>query len=116
MTENQIQRAVFQHLAQRAAPNVFAFHPKNGGVHQKGRRRGINAGLGVIPGVPDVIIIKDGRVAALELKADKGKLSDNQVTTQLRMIQCGCAVHVSHGLDEALEWLERKGFLKGVAT
>jgi len=29
--EQQIQRAVFQHLAIRAASTVFAFHPANGG-------------------------------------------------------------------------------------
>jgi hypothetical protein len=29
--EQQIQRAVFQHLHQRGAPDVFAFHPANGG-------------------------------------------------------------------------------------
>jgi hypothetical protein len=27
--ENVIQRAVFQHVRARAAPNVFAFHPAN---------------------------------------------------------------------------------------
>lgn len=113
MNENQIQRAVFDHLRQRGARGVFAFHPKNGGVHQKGRRRGINAGLGVVSGVPDIIIIKEGRVSALELKAGKGRLSENQVTTHLQMIQCGCNVHVAFGLDDAIDWLEAKGFLKG---
>jgi hypothetical protein len=29
--EQQIQRAVFEHLAIRAASTVFAFHPANGG-------------------------------------------------------------------------------------
>jgi hypothetical protein len=49
--EDQIQRAVFQHLRIRGAPNLFAFHPANGGY-----RRPIEAavlkGLGVRVGVP----------------------------------------------------------------
>jgi hypothetical protein len=32
--ENAIQRAVFEHLRVRGAPNVFAFHPANGGYRK----------------------------------------------------------------------------------
>ena len=116
MTEQQIQRAVFQNLRQRSARGVFAFHPMNGGVHQKGMRRGINAGNGVVPGVPDIILIKDGRVRGLELKAEKGKISEAQVHTHLTMAQAGCPVHVAFGLNDALTFLENSGYLKGRAA
>jgi hypothetical protein len=38
----------------------------NGGVHQIGRRAGINSGMGVVAGVPDVVIVFRGAVYALE--------------------------------------------------
>lgn len=124
MREDDIQRAVFQHLRQRGAPGVFAFHPKNGGVHQRGRRRGINAGLGVVSGVPDVILIKRcddsmgpfGKVYALELKADGGKPSPVQLETIEAMKRAGAVAGITVGLDAALHWLEGHGLLQGRAA
>lgn len=125
LSENEIQKCVFKHLRQRSAPGVFAFHPKNGGVHQRGRHRGINAGLGVVSGVPDVIVIKPrvgadamlaSEVYALELKAEGGKLAPVQGETMERMAQAGAVVGVAVGLDAALRWLEEYGILQGRAA
>jgi hypothetical protein len=59
---------------------VFAFHVPNGGA-----RRPIEAailkGLGVVPGVPDVIAIKGGHVFALEIKVIGGRLCPAQRAT-----------------------------------
>jgi hypothetical protein len=116
LTENQIQRAVFDHIRQRGAPGVFAFHPKNGGVHQKGRRRGINAGLGVVSGVPDVIAIREGKVYAIELKTEKGKVSEAQFKAVENIRNAGGFACICHGLDRALACLETWGIIKGVAA
>jgi len=48
--EDAIQRAVVQHLRARAVPNVFAFHPANGG-YRKPIEAAILKGLGVVAGV-----------------------------------------------------------------
>jgi hypothetical protein len=125
MLEQEIQRNIFRHFRQRAARGVFAFHPKNGGVHQRGRRAGINTGLGVIPGVPDVIAIKPeliggivliGQVYALELKTDSGKIGPAQTEVLERLEKAGAIVGVAHGLDAALRWLESNGLLVGRAS
>lgn len=116
MNENEIQRAVFSHLRTRGAPGVFAFHPKNGGIHQRGRRRGINAGLGVVSGVPDVIAIHNGRVYGLELKTEAGKPSEDQLKVIARMDAAGAFCAVAYGLDRALACLEAWGLLRGTAT
>jgi hypothetical protein len=50
--EDSIQRAVFEHLRVRGAPNVFAFHPANGG-YRRPVEASILKGLGVYAGVPD---------------------------------------------------------------
>lgn len=116
MNENEIQRAVFDHFRARGAPGAFAFHPKNGGIHQRGRRRGINKGLGVIPGVPDVIVIHCGRCYALELKTDVGKLSETQVQVLEQLEHAGAICHVANGLDPAIAWLEERKLLMGRAA
>lgn len=112
LTENEIQRAVFSHLKTRGAENSFAFHPRNSGRDQADRRRAINAGLGVVSGVPDVVVITPRQTYALELKTEKGKLSEKQKETLVRLGHCGAITGVAFGLNEALAWLEGHGILK----
>ena len=116
MTENEIQRAVFAHIKTRGAQGVFAFHPMNGGIHQRGRRRGINSGLGVYAGVPDVIAIKGGQVFALELKTDTGRPSEAQLLAVENIRNAGGFAAICYGLDRALACLETWGILKGKAA
>jgi hypothetical protein len=124
MNENDIQRAIFKHFRQRGAPGVFALHPKNGGIHQRGRRAGINTGLGVIPGVPDIIAFKplfdnDATCCAayaLELETETGKVGPAQAEVMERLKFAGVTVGVAHGLDAALQWLESHQLLVGRVT
>ena len=112
MNETQIQRAVFQHFRERGAPGVFAFHSPNGG-YRKPIESAIFKGLGVVSGVPDVIAIKDGHFYALELKAEDGRLSDNQKLVLARLGECGAICAVAFGLSKALRQLEEWELLKG---
>jgi hypothetical protein len=112
--EDEIQRAIFQHLAARGAPNCFAFHPANGG-----KRGPIEAailrGLGVRAGVPDVIAIHEGRVYALELKVSGGRLTEAQLDAIAAMEAAGASCCIAEGLDRALAVLEGWGLLRGRA-
>ena len=116
ITERQIQVAVFKHLRSRAAPGVFAFHPMNGGIHQRGRGRGINAGMGVVSGVPDVMIIWRGCVYGLELKTENGKPTAKQYEAVERIRDAGGFACICHGLDRAIKTLETWGILRGQAA
>ena len=113
--EQQIQRAVFAHLRQRSAPGVFAFHVPNGGYRRK-IEAAIMKGLGVMPGVPDVIAIKEGRLYALELKAEGGRLTEAQEQTLIDLRAAGAMATHAHGLDQALRVLEGWGLLRGRAA
>jgi hypothetical protein len=113
--EDQIQRAVFQHLALRAAPGVFAFHPPNGGWRSRAEAA-ILKGLGVRAGVPDVIVVKNGRTYELELKTPGGRLTEAQYATHAALRTAGAAVAISFSLDDALAQLERWGLLRGRAS
>ena len=58
--EQQIQRAVFQHLTIRAAPGTYAFHSPNGGWRSR-VEGAVLKGMGVKAGVPDIIAVKGGK-------------------------------------------------------
>jgi VRR-NUC domain len=110
--EQQLQRAVFQHLRARGAPNVFAFHPANGGFRTPAEAA-IFKGLGVVPGVPDVIIIRDGKTYALELKAEGGRVTPAQEKAIDDLRRAGADAGIAVGIDDALEWLEERQLLIG---
>jgi hypothetical protein len=112
--EAAIQRAVFAHLRQRGAPGVFAFHPANGGARQP-IEAAILKGLGVVPGVPDVIAIKAGQVFALELKASGGRPTEAQLATIAAMEAAGAFTCIAEGLDSALAALEAWKLLRGTS-
>jgi VRR-NUC domain len=94
---------------------VFAFHPRNGGQDQH-RLAGINSGLGVKSGVPDVVVIKDGIPYALELKTEAGKLSRDQARVLRELQAVGVDADVAYGVDAAIRWLEERGILRGRAA
>jgi hypothetical protein len=109
--EQQIQRAVFQHLGVRAASTVFAFHPANCGWRSR-VEAAILKGMGVRAGVPDIIAIKGGRCYALELKAPGGRLTPVQRDAHAALAAAGAAV-AAYGLDDALVQLEAWGLVRG---
>lgn len=110
--EDQIQRAVLAHLRARGAPGLFAFHVPNGG-----KRRPIEAaimkGLGVVAGVPDLIIIHKGKVFGPEIKTEEGKATEVQRATMEAMRRAGAECDVCYGLNATLKWLEGHGLLLG---
>jgi VRR-NUC domain len=112
--EQGIQRAVFEHLAWRRAPGVFAFHPANGGWRSR-TEAAILRGLGVVAGVPDVILVRNGKAYALELKAPGGRLSDAQRQAHDALRAAGAEVATAVGLDDAVAQLEGWGLLRGRA-
>jgi hypothetical protein len=110
--EDIIQRAVFEHLRVRCAPGIFAFHPANGGWRSH-IEAAILKGLGVRPGVPDVIAVMDGHTYALEIKPPGGRLTAAQNVAHAALRAAGADVATAWGLDDALAVLERWGVLKG---
>jgi hypothetical protein len=112
--EQQIQKAVVEHLLVRGHPDAFYFHCPNGGY-----RRPIEAAIlkeiGTVAGVPDLIIVHTGRVFALELKAPGGRVSDVQAVVHERLRRAGAEVAVAWGLDQALKQLFSWNLLRGRA-
>jgi hypothetical protein len=113
--EAEIQKALIAHLRARGVPNLFYMHVPNGGVRSKAEAA-IFAGLGVVAGVPDLIVIRGGQIYALELKADRGRVSEVQRQTHERMQAAGATVAVACGLDAAIRQLEAWSLLRGRVT
>jgi hypothetical protein len=112
--EQVIQRAVFAHIAARAVPGVFAFHPANGGFRTR-VEGAILKGCGVVPGTPDIIIICKGQTYGLELKSEGGRATSKQRETIAAMEAAGAHCAVAEGLDQALQQLEEWQLLRGKA-
>jgi hypothetical protein len=109
--EEQIHKAVISHLAARSEPGAFWWHTPNGGKRHVAEAVKFKA-LGVVAGVPDILILKGGRLYALELKAPGGRLSPAQRLVGPRMEDCGAIISVAKSIDEALVTLEYWGILK----
>src|SRR6516165_1089854 len=96
--EQDPQRALFEHVAWRRVPHTFSFHVPNGG-----RRSPIEAAimksLGIVPGIPDLLSIRGGRLYALELKVAGGRLSPAQIEAHKLSHAAGAEVTTVVGLD-----------------
>jgi hypothetical protein len=113
--EQGIQRAVIDHLRWRGMPGAFAFHVPNGGW-RSAIEAAIFKSLGVVAGVPDIIIIYGGRCYALELKAEGGRVTPKQLEAIAAMEAAGAYCCIAEGLDRALAVLEQWGLLKGAPS
>jgi hypothetical protein len=105
--EDQIQRAVV-HWIRAACPGTIVFHVPNGGKRSKAEA-GIFKGLGVLAGVPDLIILWPGRCAGLELKAPGKKPEPAQERIGQQMLEQGHLWGWADDIDEALAILRGWG-------
>jgi hypothetical protein len=113
--EQGIQRAIVDHLRWRAVPGVFALHVPLGG-YRRPIEAAIFKSIGVVAGVPDIIIIYGGQCFGLELKADRGRLTNVQRDVHERMREAGALVAVAHGIDAALAQLTEWRLLRGAPS
>ena len=114
-SEQAVQRAVCQHLHQRGASGLVWWHTPNGG-RRTPAEAAIFSGLGVRPGVSDLILLHDGRAFALELKTERGRPTAGQMQFISEFRAAGGEASIANGLDEALRTLEVWGLLRGRAA
>jgi hypothetical protein len=79
--------------------------------HFRGKAAGgILKACGLKAGVPDILIIADGRVFWIELKAEKGTLSPEQKAMRDKLIEAGCEWECCRSLEEVEATLRAWGF------
>jgi len=75
----------------------FTTFPAGGG----GKLRGaFLKRMGLVPGVPDVLIVYQGRAYWIELKSDSGQLSKTQKDTIAALNTAGSHVMICHSVEE----------------
>jgi hypothetical protein len=110
--ERANQVALIEHLTWRAPPGVWWTHFPAGG--KRSRITGaILKAMGAKAGVPDLLLLSQGRLFGLELKnGTKGRLSDTQVATHAEMRKAGAVIGTAGTVDEAVELLTEWGIFR----
>ncbi len=106
--EQAFQAQLVRALTSALTPETYFFAVPNGGKRTP-IEAAIFVGQGVKPGVPDLLFIHDGRAYGLELKADKGRVTEIQRIVHDRLRSVGMRVGVARTLDEAFAFLRDCG-------
>lgn len=110
--EAQIQRDILRYLGATLPHGFILHHSPNGGMlkGEVGRSRG----LGTKPGWPDLQVV--GRLESgepftgyIEVKAPKGRLSEEQIAMRDRLIDCGYPVGVARSIDDVRDLVRAWG-------
>ena len=97
--EQALQYECVKWMKRHLAKEVVFFHVPNGG--KRSRREGaIFKAIGVVAGVPDLIILWRGVQIAIELKAGKGSSTEEQKDMQERLKAIGWHVAECRSLQE----------------
>ena len=75
------------------------WHTPNGEFRDKKTAAKL-AGMGVLPGVPDFIFINKGTIFCVELKNEKGRLTEAQKQLHLLWDEYGIEIYIVRSLSE----------------
>ena len=109
--EHDLQRAIIAYL--RACLPGAVVHHSSQGLDLRGKNvaRAVAKAkwLGMAVGFPDLIVVHDGRVAFLEVKAARGRITEGQEAMREALGAQGFEVAVVRSLDDAWAAVERAG-------
>ena len=103
--EDQLQGTVVAYLRQCLPTRAIVFAVPNGG-YRNAREAARLKWQGVTPGVPDLLVMIDGRTFGIELKAPKGRLSDAQKAIGDKFTANGFPWTCARSLDEVEAFLQ----------
>jgi hypothetical protein len=116
--EADLQRAVVIALRFALPKGAIVHHCANE-VTEPGpcgaKRQAVLVGMGVHPGFADLLVICDGRVLFLEMKAPKGRLRPEQEAFRDAVLAQGFGWALVRSLDDALGTLAVHGFTTRIA-
>lgn len=108
--EDTIHAAIVQYL-RVTMPDCLVLHPANGGLRGK-REAAKLKWLGVLPGIPDIIILRPGgRFCLMEVKGPKGVLSDAQNDVRYHCERFEMPWALVRSIDDARDALAGWGLL-----
>ena len=112
LSEHEIQAAALDHYRHRSTSGSVLFAIPNGGLRDIGTAKKLKE-EGVTAGAPDLFAGALGVSCFIEVKADRGRLSEPQKVMHRKLkIYAGMEVITTYGLDQLLAVLERRGVLR----
>lgn len=96
MLEKDIQKDIIEYLEIK---QIFHWR-NNSGAYKTEHGSFIRFGS---PGSPDIFAIQDGHTYGLEVKNEKGKLSDLQEAWKQGFEKAGCTYHIVRSLDDIVK-------------
>ena len=103
--EDLVQYQVIEALITRGVEDIYFFATPMGGKRPKSEGARMKR-LGARAGIPDLGVVKAGRVYFLELKRESGgRVSDTQRGAHAEIKRAGAEVATAYGVDEALRIL-----------
>ncbi len=110
-SELQVHLTVVSYLRHCAAHGAWWFHPANGELRDARTAAKLKS-MGVKAGTPDLLLLHQGRLFALELKRPGGRLSPAQIEARTAIEAAGGHWACAWGVDEALTILRTWGLLR----
>lgn len=105
--ELQLQISVVRYLRHALPETILWWHTPNGGAREKREAAKLKA-MGVKPDVPDLLfLMPTGKLAAIELKVDKGRLSPEQTVWLKAAEETGAWVAICRTPEEVEDTLRR---------
>jgi hypothetical protein len=109
--EEQLQRTIVLFLSTALPPDSYMFATTGQRGTRKRFEMGILKAMGARPGVPDLIVLHRGRFMGLEVKAEKGRLSDNQADAADAIVNAGGFYSVVRSVEEVERCLRGWGVI-----
>ena len=80
------------------------FHVPNG-MFSNAREGAKFKAQGVISGVPDLVFVWNGKTHYIEVKCEKGKLSENQKALHQKWMEQGVSVNIMRSSEEIIRFV-----------
>jgi len=117
-TETILQIAIVEFLSLNCNAHEFLFFSvPNEGAFMNGRNNDFRImqtlkKMGLTPGVPDLVILKDCKFYALEVKSKTGRQSVVQKLVEKRIKECGGRYEVTKSLNQTIRILKEWRIIK----
>lgn len=107
--EKAIEKAITDYLAFSLPGDALSFHVPNGGFKLSIGELAWLKASGYVAGIPDRVVLWNGRAHFLECKRPKGILSDSQKAMFPRIEAAGCPIVVVRSVEDVAAALDAWG-------
>lgn len=105
LSESKIQQVAIMEIWNKLPQTrLCLFHVPNG-MFSNAREGAKFKAQGVISGVPDLVFVWNGKTHYIEVKCEKGKLSENQKALHQKWMEQGVSVNVMRTSEEIIRFV-----------